>query len=73
MNELTLLLGAAMTAFLFINFFLKSWAICLAVVFLAVGVLVAMPDPKNVYLFVAVAVVAVGQVAGLIIAKHNNP
>ena len=73
MNELTIILGAAMTAFLFINFFLKSWVICFAVISLGVGVLVSMPDPKNIYLFVAVAVVAVGQVAALIVAKHNNP
>jgi hypothetical protein len=73
MNELTIILGAALTAFIFINFFVRSWVICIAVVILGIGVLVAMPDPKNVYLFLAVAVVAVGQVLALIVAKHNNP
>jgi len=73
MNELTIILGAALTAFIFINFFVRSWAICIAVVILGIGVLVAMPDTKNVYLFLAVVVLVVGQTAALLIAKHNNP
>ena len=72
MNEMTIILGLAMTAFIFINFFVKSWAICFAIIILAIGVEVAMPDPKNIYLFCAVAVLAVGQTITLIVAKHNN-
>lgn len=73
MNTLTIVFGAGMTAFVFINFFVKSWAITLAIICLGIGCLVAMPDPKNPYLFSAVAVVAVGQLVAFIVVKYRNP
>jgi hypothetical protein len=72
---MTIILGAAMTGFIFINFFLRSWTICIAVTIFGVGCLVAIAvmPAANYYLFAGVTIIVVGQLAALIIAKQNNP
>ena len=35
--EICLLCGGAMTAFMFINFFVSSWVLCFAIILLALG------------------------------------
>jgi hypothetical protein len=72
MNTMMLLMGGAMTAFIFINFFVKQWFIGVANIILGIGCLASMPTPVNPYLFTAVGVVAVGQMVALIIVKHND-
>jgi hypothetical protein len=73
MNTIELILGAAMTAFTLINFFVKSWAICIAIVLFAVGCIYSMPEPVNPFLMSGVAIIGIGQLVALMIAKHNNP
>jgi len=65
-------LGIAILPMIFINFFLKSWWLSLAALICGIGFMIALLNdpPINVYLFCAVAVVAVGQLISLIIAKH---
>jgi hypothetical protein len=74
MNEYVIIFGAAMTVFIFINFFLKSWWISFAALILGTGCLVELSksSPINVYLFCAVGVVAVGQLISLMIVKHSD-
>lgn len=73
MNEYTIIMGAAMTAFIFINFFLKWWLLGIAALILGVGVIMTLLPllPASLFLLVAVCVVAVGQLVALIIIKHN--
>jgi hypothetical protein len=76
MNEFTLVMGAAMTAFVFINFFVKSWGICLIIILLAVGTCASIASNVNqysIYLLLATALLAVVEVVTLIITKHRNP
>jgi len=72
MNEYTIILGAAMTAFIFINVLVKSWFICIAALIFGIGTCATMTAPINVWLFSGVVVVAVGQIIALIIVKHND-
>jgi len=73
MNEYTIIMGAAMTAFIFINFFLKWWLLGIAALILGVGVVITLLPllPTSLFLLAAVCVVAVGQLVALIIIKHN--
>ena len=70
--EICLLCGAAMTAFMFINFFVSSWVLCFAIILLALGTLSTMPTPVNPFLFAAVAVVAVGYTLQFAIRKFRD-
>lgn len=70
--EICLLCGAAMTAFMFINFFVSSWVLCFAIILLALGTLSTMPAPVNPFLFAAVAVVAVGYTLQFAIRKFRD-
>lgn len=72
MNEYTLIMGGGMLLLIFINFFVKSWFIGLAVVILGVGAIVAMPKPLNVYLLCAVGVVVIGEVVLLITSRFKD-
>lgn len=70
--EICLLCGGAMTAFMFINFFVSSWVLCFAIILLALGTLSTMPTPVNPFLFAAVAVVAVGYTLQFAIRKFRD-
>jgi hypothetical protein len=70
--EICLLCGGAMTAFMFINFFVSSWVLCFAIILLALGTLSTMPAPVNPFLFAAVAVVAVGYTLQFAIRKFRD-
>ena len=70
--EICLLCGGAMTAFMFINFFVSSWVLCFAMILLALGTLSTMPAPVNPFLFAAVAVVAVGYTLQFAIRKFRD-
>ena len=72
MNEFSLIMGGAMLALILINFFVRSWFLCLAIVILGVGSIVTMAKPLNVYLVCAVGVVVIGEVVMLIASRFKD-
>jgi hypothetical protein len=74
-NEFTLILGGALTVFVFINFFVQSWAIVVSCVIFGAGCIYSMVNSGvvNPFLMGGVAVLTVGQLLGAILLSYKHP